>query len=149
MDNPGRILKQRPAWPAPSASQPWHTLAAEVTQQGSVGPTSAGSVCKCERGHDTGECTFAVVSQRLRHPGVLPGGGGPVILHCSAALGIVGVAPGPAPHAVPAGVQFSQDLWGQGSCSFLFMTLALWLQRIQGCCWEDLAPQDLALSFWR
>lgn len=50
-------------------------------------------MCACGSVHDTGWCMFAVVSQQLRHPGVLPGGGGQVTLHFSAAL------TGPAPSA--------------------------------------------------
>lgn len=48
---------------------------------------------ECGSVHSTGWCIFAVVSQRLRHPDLLPGGGGRVTLHFAAALSIVGTAP--------------------------------------------------------
>lgn len=73
---------------------------------------------------------------------MLPGGGGWVTLHFSAALGIVGAAPGPAPSA-------------HASLSPVFpgplgKTPSLWLQGIQGCClWEDIASWDPTLSSWR
>lgn len=61
---------------------------------------------------------FAVVSQRLRHPGVLPGGGGRVTLHSSPALSIVRTALGLAPSAHPSPSPVFPGPLGSG---FLFL----------------------------
>lgn len=45
-------------------------------------------MCENECVHGVGWCMFAAVTQRLRHPGMLPRGGGRVTLHSSAALSI-------------------------------------------------------------
>lgn len=72
--------------------------------------------------HHAGWRMFAVVSQRPRHAGVLPRGGGWVTLHSSSALGIVGAAPGLVPSAHPSLSPVFPGPLGQGSCSSLFLT---------------------------
>ena len=107
-------------------------------------------MCECGSVHDTGWCVFAVVSQRLRHPGLLPGGGGQVTLHFSAALSIVGVAPRLAPSAHPSLGPVSTGPLGSGSLLLPFLdpvSLAARKPRLLllgGCCL--IGPNPLILK---
>lgn len=99
VENSGRILEGFPCkgetclGSSPGTPTLAHPRCCSNPAEISGGLKSGESMCECGTVHDTGWCMFAVVSQRLRHPGLLPGGGGQVTLHFSAVLNIVGVAP--------------------------------------------------------